>query len=417
MGINLCDENLLCMIDVIPDPNKEIVDSFLDYFDAYANRDWERMTSRFSEHTTMLGTGIDEVGYNTAETISFFEREFRQSPEKMKYSISCINAHKTSETTAYLTVLMDIDINMGQAIINYHNNRSTIVMVKEDGIWKLAHGHWSQPAEGQDVGDSVPYKLLKEQNKLLEDKVAKRTREIEKQNLELKKLNDTKTKLFSIIAHDMRSPFNAFMGLTEVMLLNFKEIIRDPNYFKIRLQQIHERATNLYSVADNLLNWAWAQSEDITISWTDTQIDHIIKNQVSAIEDVAKHKNITINLNVELNSFIKSDSEILGIVLRNLIQNAIKYSYRDSSIEISSKINASEVEITITDHGIGMSQEFVNQIYNTSTIESLPGTENEKGTGLGVQISKELIGKLNGAIRVQSTPKIGTTISVILPRA
>jgi len=114
---------------------------------------------------------------------------------------------------------------------------------------------------------------------------------------------------------------------------------------------------------------------------------------------------------------VKSDSEILGIVLRNLILNAIKYSYRDSAIEISGKIDANEVVISITDHGIGMSQEFVNQIYSTSTIESLPGTENEKGTGLGMQISKELVGKLNGAIRMQSAPKIGTTISVILPTA
>ena len=355
--------------------------------------------------------------FRSAETTSFFEREFSQSPENIKYTIASINAHKVSETTAYLIVLMDMDFTLGQRIINCRNNRSTVIMVNEDGIWKLAHGHWSQPTEGQDVGDSIPYKLLKEQNKLLEDRVAKRTLEIEKQNLELKELNDNKTKLFSIIAHDMRSPFNAFMGLTEVMLLNFKEHISDPNYFKIRLQQIHERAANLYSVADNLLNWAWAQSEDIAISWTDTQIDCIIKEQVATIEDVAKGKNIAVNLNIEPNLCVKSDSEILGIVLRNLILNAIKYSYRDSAIEISGKIDANEVVISITDHGIGMSQEFVNQIYSTSTIESLPGTENEKGTGLGMQISKELVGKLNGAIRMQSTPKIGTTISVILPTA
>lgn len=405
------------MTDGVTDPNKEIVDAFLDYFDAYSNRNWKRMISRFSKHTTMLGTGIDEVGRSTAETTSFFEREFSQSPENIKYTIASINAHKVSETTAYLIVLMDMVIAVGQETFDCQNNRSTIVMVKEEGVWKLAHGHWSQPAEGQDVGDSIPYKLLKEQNKLLEDRVAKRTLEIEKQNLELKELNDNKTKLFSIIAHDMRSPFNAFMGLTEVMLLNFKEHISDPNYFKIRLQQIHERAANLYSVADNLLNWAWAQSEDIAISWTDTQIDCIIKKQVATIEDVAKGKNIAVNLNIEPNLCVKSDSEILGIVLRNLILNAIKYSYRDSAIEISGKIDANEVVISITDHGIGMSQEFVNQIYSTSTIESLPGTENEKGTGLGMQISKELVGKLNGAIRMQSTPKIGTTISVILPTA
>ncbi|HZJ74880.1 MAG TPA: ATP-binding protein, partial [Perlabentimonas sp.] len=399
----------------IPESNKEIIDAFRDYFDAYTSRDWDRMTSRFSKNMTMFGTGIDEAGNNAAETISFFKREFSQSPESIKYTINSISTHKISETTAYLTVLMDMFISMGQEVINCHNNRSTIIMVKEDGIWKLAHGHWSQPAEGQEVGGSIPYKLLKEQNKLLEEKVTKRTREVENQNIKLKNLNDTKTKLFSIIAHDMRSPFNAFMGLTEVMLLNFEENISNPEYFKIRLEQIHERATNLYSVADNLLNWAWAQTEDITINWADTQIERVIKKQVAATEDVAKHKNININLDIDPNLCIKSDSEILGIVIRNLILNAVKYSYRNSSIEIRSNTRANEVEISITDHGVGMDQELVNKICNTLAIVSLPGTENEKGTGLGMQMSKELIGKLHGAIRIQSTPNAGTTISIILP--
>ena len=394
---------------------QEILNAYLDYFDAYSKRQWERMVLRFAKEFTMFGTGIDERSRTTEDTLAFYKREFLQSPSNIDHSINTIEVFLTSPTSAYLTVVMDMQIKLKNEQIECKSNRSTVIMVKEEGDWKIAHGHWSQPAEGQDVGDSIPFKMLKERNKQLEEKVAERTQEIEKQNQELLILNDTKTKLLSIIAHDLRSPFNAFMGLTEVMLLNFDNKLNNPDYFKTRLKQIHERASHLYNVADNLLNWAWTQTEEISINWTIAGINDIICKQIVALEDIAKNKEIlfTTDFNEEVTAF--TDPEILGIILRNFLSNAVKYSHRSSRIDIKAKQNGQHTLITISDKGIGMDTKTLKNVLSTNSLDSKPGTEKEKGTGLGLQISQELINRINGTLCIDSTPEIGTKISISLP--
>lgn len=392
-----------------------IINSYLEYFDAYTQRNWDKMISLFANNFTMFGTGIDEFSRSTPETLTFFKREFSQLPSTVSYNINGMEVFKTSPTTAYITVLMDMKISAGDEIINCKNNRSTVIMVKEDERWKIAHGHWSQPAEGQDVGDSVPYKLLKEHNKALEEKVADRTKEIEKQNVELRNLNDTKTKLLSIIAHDLRSPFNAFMGLTEVMLHNFHENLNNPDYFKLRLQQINERAQHLYNVADNLLNWAWTQTEEINISWRMADIQSIVSKQVLALEDIAKGKEIQIEIKTDKYAQICTDPEVLAIIIRNFLSNALKYSHRGSVVTITILPDEHHTLITIADQGVGMDADRIDSILNSNDLESQPGTEKEKGTGLGLQISRELINKLNGTLCIDSTPNMGTKVSISLP--
>jgi signal transduction histidine kinase len=288
-------------------------------------------------------------------------------------------------------------------------------MVKEVDDWRIAHGHWSQPAEGQDVGDSIPYKLLKQRNKELEETVSDRTKEIEKQNIKLRNLNDTKTKLLSIIAHDLRSPFNAFMGLTEVMLLNFKEKLQNPDYFKLRLQQIHERAQHLYSVADNLLNWAWTQTDEISINWSTSKVDTIINEQVIALHDMAKGKDIAIALNIDSNSTVYTDPEILGIIIRNFVSNALKYSHRGGTININAIPNGRYTLLTIADRGVGMDQTKIQSVLTANNLDSLPGTEKEKGIGLGLQISLDLLNRIKSSYTIDSTPNVGTTISISIP--
>lgn len=394
---------------------EKIIGAYLEYFDAYTQRNWDQMVSRFSQEFSMFGTGIDEYSTSTSETLAFYKREFDQSPSIIEYEIKRIEVFLTSSTSAYLTVLMDMKISTQDETINCMNNRSTVIMVKEEEDWKIAHGHWSQPAEGQDVGDSIPYKLLKQRNKELEETVSDRTKEIEKQNIELRNLNDTKTKLLSIIAHDLRSPFNAFMGLTEVMLLNFKEKLQNPDYFKLRLQQIHERAQHLYSVADNLLNWAWTQTDVISINWSASKIDTIINEQVIALHDMAKGKDIAIALNIDSKSTVYTDPEILGIIIRNFLSNALKYSHRGSTINVNAMPNGRYTLLTIADRGVGMDQIKIQSVLTANNIDSFPGTEKEKGIGLGLQISLDLLSRIKSSYTIESTPNVGTTISISIP--
>jgi signal transduction histidine kinase len=370
---------------------ERIIGAYLEYFDAYTQRNWDQMVSRFSQEFSMFGTGIDEYSTSTSETLAFYKREFDQSPSIIEYKINRIEVFLTSSTSA------------------------TVIMVKEVDEWRIAHGHWSQPAEGQDVGDSIPYKLLKQRNKELEETVSDRTKEIEKQNIKLRNLNDTKTKLLSIIAHDLRSPFNAFMGLTEVMLLNFKEKLQNPDYFKLRLQQIHERAQHLYSVADNLLNWAWTQTDEISINWSTSKVDTIINEQVIALHDMAKGKDIAIALNIDSNSTVYTDPEILGIIIRNFVSNALKYSHRGGTININAIPNGRYTLLTIADRGVGMDQTKIQSVLTANNLDSLPGTEKEKGIGLGLQISLDLLNRIKSSYTIDSTPNVGTTISISIP--
>jgi K+-sensing histidine kinase KdpD len=394
---------------------QEIIDAYLNYFEAYTKRNWDKMVDHFANEFTMFGTGIDENSLKKCDTLNFYKREFSQSPIPMKFNIREIEAFELNESAAYVMVLMDMCFMCNEESIQCPNNRTTAIMVKENGKWKVAHGHWSQPAEGQCEGESVPYRILKEQNKILEEKVAERTLEIEKQNAELKTLNDIKTKLLSIISHDLRSPFNAFMGLTEVMIYNFDENLKDPAYFKVRLNLINERAQNLYRVADNLLNWAWTQSEDIKATKKWIYIDDLVKAQLETLDDVARAKDIKFNISMQGRVQVNTDSQILGIIVRNFISNAIKYSYRGGSITISTNVADNKLTISIVDKGIGMGKEKLQKLLNTNSIESNPGTEREKGTGLGIQICKELIEKIDGIFHAESTPDHGTAIGIVIP--
>ncbi|HPF92537.1 MAG TPA: ATP-binding protein [Tenuifilaceae bacterium] len=396
--------------------DQEIINAYFEYFYSYTNRNWQAMISRFASGLTMFGTGIDEVSLNKKDTLSFFAREFDQSPAPLEFEIKELEVFKLSHNVAYLMILMDMVFIFPDERIDCPNNRTTAIMVLEDGEWKLAHGNWSQPAEGQEIGESVPYKLLKERNRILEEKVRERTIEIEKQNIELQNLNKTKTNLLSIIAHDLRSPFNAFMGLTEVMLLNFDENINDKEYFRKRLELINDRARNLFNVADTLLNWAWTQTEEIVTKKEETRVKAIIATQVNILKDLSQRKEISIKDISKEDLTLSADSEILGIIIRNLLSNSIKYSKTNSLVTINYKAdNSKNIVIIITDKGIGMSDDRIKEVLSSPANKSTLGTDNEKGTGLGLSICKDLISKIGGRLHISSEIDKGTEVTLTIP--
>ncbi|MDY0279997.1 MAG: nuclear transport factor 2 family protein [Salinivirgaceae bacterium] len=187
---------------------EDVYNGYLSYFTAYTNRNWDGMLKTFHPEITAVGTGIDEVKLSWEEIIEFYRREFEQAPEAMKYDITDVFVQKISSDSALLVLTCHMKYASLQQHFCVPNNRTTAIMKLSGGAWKLLHGHWSQPAEGQDIGESIPYKKLQEKNKNLEQIVLARTQQIQDQNEKLEKLNNTKNHLFSIIAHDLRSPFN-----------------------------------------------------------------------------------------------------------------------------------------------------------------------------------------------------------------
>ncbi len=243
-------------------------------------------------------------------------------------------------------------------------------------------------------------------NKLETQKV-----QIEKQSEELQKLNHTKDKLFTIIAHDLRSPFNSIIGFIELLKLN--------SYNKIEQQRIinilHESANNAYFMINNLLAWSQSQLGTINVVQQWVNLNESASNYISLYSSIAVNKNLFFINNVPDDTNIVTDPNLLGTILRNLLTNAIKYSNKGGTIEVSTTKMGNEVKITIKDNGIGMKPETVTGLLNCHEITSQPGTANEKGTGIGFVICQEFAQKLNGKIAIDSTLGQGSSFHIILP--
>jgi hypothetical protein len=171
----------------IEDPGlkQEIMDAYFAYFTAYTGRNWPRMIACFDEGITMIGTGIDEIALSGEATRSLFEREFAQAPANMTFTIKTCNLFSICTDIALLIIVMDMNFLIGQETICSRNNRTSAVMVRQGESWKIAHAHWSQPDANQEEGESLPFKLLLDENRRLEALIAKSTEALRQSNAEL----------------------------------------------------------------------------------------------------------------------------------------------------------------------------------------------------------------------------------------
>jgi len=174
-------------MNIIKDPEKrqEIVDAYFAYFKAYSERDWEKTTSRFAENMTMIGTGVDEMTMSGEATKQMFRREFEQAPTPMTYNIKQMEVFSLAPEVTLIVILMDMSFEIPNNNIFSENNRTSALMIRENDLWKIAHAHWSQPDPDQEIGESVPNRLLEAKNRRLEELVARRTEELIKSNAEL----------------------------------------------------------------------------------------------------------------------------------------------------------------------------------------------------------------------------------------
>ncbi len=228
----------------------------------------------------------------------------------------------------------------------------------------------------------------------------------------LNELNRTKDKFFSIIAHDLRGPLSSFTALIE-LILDDKTMTRSE--INELLKEAHLNSKNIYGLLENLLLWAQSQMDNLPVNLKKLNLCPIITENIQLVSGMAKDKGITIVSGLADDIYAMADSDILRFILRNLISNAIKFSYRNGIIEIITyKKEAGKVVISVTDHGKGIENDRINLLLTSSQINSTRGTENEQGSGLGLILCKDFIKKINGEINIESDRCRGTTISVIL---
>jgi signal transduction histidine kinase len=236
---------------------------------------------------------------------------------------------------------------------------------------------------------------------------------IQVQRDNLKQLNKTKDKFFSIIAHDLKNPINSINGFTELMIENNHKYEEEK---RLKFLNIIKGATaKVTNLLDNLLTWANSQSGNLIFNTQKVQLIQEISDVIALVEIQAVNKEIEIINSITNDVFVDADKNMLATILRNLISNAIKFTKPKGTIKISSTIIANFVEITVKDSGIGISKSDIKNLFSIEVKNSNIGTANEQGSGLGLILCREFVEKHGGKIWVNSSMGEGSEFKFTLP--
>jgi len=258
----------------------------------------------------------------------------------------------------------------------------------------------------------------KKQEKLLRkynEELAELNEQLKLSEGELKKVNEEKDKFFSIIAHDLKSPFNALLNLSEFLVEDLSDLSMDE--IRSFSKEINKSAQSVYDLLLNLLQWAQIKTGRINKTQEKIELSKLVRDTLLFLENIASKKSIKIINNADDLSLIVGDRTMISSVLQNLISNSIKFTKRNGNIFINSEEKDDKIIVHIKDTGIGISKENLNKLFKLDEHVTTIGTANESGTGIGLILCKELLEKNNGKIWVESIEGLGTTFSFSLEKA
>lgn len=238
-------------------------------------------------------------------------------------------------------------------------------------------------------------------------------RELKVSEKALTEANQTKDKLFSIISHDLKSPFTTLIGFSGALIENFERL--DDKTKKEFTKDIHESAEEIYDLLDNLLKWSITQTEGITHDPKIIDLAPVVEENFSLMRQSAVNKNIKLKSEIENDTLLFADINMVNTIIRNLLSNAVKYTSKGGQVTVSSKEKGRFIEVTISDTGIGISEEDLREIFHLHMKYSKLGTNKEKGTGIGLILCKDFVEKHGGKIRVESKPGEGSQFTFTLP--
>jgi signal transduction histidine kinase/ligand-binding sensor domain-containing protein len=247
---------------------------------------------------------------------------------------------------------------------------------------------------------------LKKQKILLEQSVAIKT-------AELNELNASKDKFFSIIAHDLKNPFNTIIGFSEMMKESIK--LNNSATFYEYADMINTSAVQTLRLLENLLAWANSQQRKITYAPVPINLSELLTDEFIMVDEMATRKNIEIKSYINDTITVLGDKNMIRTILRNLITNAVKFTHKNGKVEVNAITRNNQLEIAVSDNGIGMTNETASKLFKIDANLSTLGTENEKGTGLGLFLCKEFVEKHGGKIWVESQEGKGSTFKFLIP--
>lgn len=235
-------------------------------------------------------------------------------------------------------------------------------------------------------------------------------------NRELENLNSEKDKLFRIIGHDLKSPFHGLIGLSGLMVNQLDQISKEEITDYTR--ELNQSIVNVYKLIENLLDWAQLRKSSESFSPRRTNLLEIYQKSVTAVEQNAIQKQITISSAINNDLFVHADEKMINAVFRNLLSNAVKFSFRNNRIlVVAEPLVNNRIQVAVSDNGVGMSEHISGSLFVSGSNIRTKGTEGEPSTGLGMLLCKEFVEKHGGSISVESNEGIGSTFRFTLPIA
>lgn len=287
-------------------------------------------------------------------------------------------------------------------------NLDVYALKKKDGtaVWIEDHGWYVR-----DENDEIIF-----HEGVSRDVTDRRNAEVQlhKYSEELKEINATKDKYFSIIAHDLKSPFNSIIGLSDIIKneAGDLEVSAISQYGSI----INSTALNTYRLLENLLDWARIQQSKMPFQPVSLVLKTITNEVIALMIEKANSKMIAVINFIPDHTIITADKNMLGTILRNLLSNALKFTNQNGKIEFKAIERESEIEISVADTGIGINTDDLDKIFKTGSNYTKKGTQNEKGTGLGLLLCKEFVEKHKGKIWVESIEGKGSIFTFTLTK-
>jgi len=259
-----------------------------------------------------------------------------------------------------------------------------------------------------------------QQNQRLNVQLSLKNKEIEDQQMYVQKLNNelkdanvTKDKFFSIVAHDLKSPFNSLLVLTNLLIEDYDTFTEDER--KKFIAQIKASSENTFALLQNLLDWASAQMGKTMVVQEKIDISKISEETLLLLMPIARNKKIRLKSDIPLNTIAYADKNMVSTVFLNLVTNAIKFTPQNGQVDIRSLLENNHVEVEVSDSGVGISPDTLNKLFRIDQKIQTAGTDKEKGTGLGLILCKEFIEKNNGKIWVKSIEGKGSQFYFSLP--
>jgi signal transduction histidine kinase len=229
----------------------------------------------------------------------------------------------------------------------------------------------------------------------------------------LQEANATKDKFFSIIAHDLRSPFTALLGMTELLNEHVDSYSREE--MKTSIQKLRESSSQVFALLENLLTWSRLQRGLIECSPEELSLYPLVRQIGFLFRSGAEQKHIQMQNLVPEDAVVYADRRMLDTVLRNLLSNAIKFTTAEGTVDISATAHSDRIVITVADTGTGITQEALDKIFRIDAKYSKTGTAGERGTGLGLILCKELVERNHGTLKGESVLGQGSAFTVTLP--